>query len=373
MNKYIKELMQIINENAFSDLFTDKMFDDEFDIMDIKGAKSAFQTTLGDVLLPILGVEKPRGWKKVKVNGDDNNKEILIYKNTTSYGIHKYVKDVIDAFKSHNFIEYKNTCVPIATQYHFSNLNDFFKSKNKKLIDYIAKYNSYTLSYRQAITKKYANEYKELLKYPNIVKNLFLSDASYELILLSPDNGVIFTLQRSVNTMISFSYYDYWQQAEIKFTGEELYQDIDKSERKDILDKTKLLNVLKSAYNKACNLRSYFAQSKFDLDSDGYPYAITYFNWKKDVYKGPKYLYKKNIPESLYHLISTGHFHLLQKFEKEDDNSIYEITKDSVIIKYYYNINKTDNVPEGMDSCMILELTGYMKDYYEQILIKNKK
>ena len=372
MNKYIKELMQIINENAFSDLFSDDVFDDEFDIMDIKSSKTIYQATLGDVLIPVLGTDKPRGWKKVKVKDDDNNTEILVYKNSYTYGIHKYVQDVIDALKNHNYQEYKNTCVPIATQYHFSNLNDFFKSKNKNLIDYIAKYNRYTLSYKQDITKRYANEYKKLLKYPNIVKNLFLSDASYDLILLSPDNGVIFTLQTSANTMVSFSYYDYWHQAEIKFTGEVSYQNMDKIEKKDILDKNKQINILKSAFNKAHKGRVYFSNSDFNLDSDGYPYAIVYFNWKKEVYKGPKYLQKKNIPYSLYYLISTGHFHLLQKFEKEDDNSTYEITKDSVIIKYYYNINKTDNVPEGMDSCMILELTGYLKDYYEQLYLKKK-
>ena len=84
-------------------------------------------------------------------------------------------------------------------------------------------------------------------------------------------------------------------------------------------------------------------------------------------------LKQKNIPYCVYYFIKYGHFNYVQKFEKEDDNSIYELIKNSISIKIYKNIPKNINninIPKNMDSCMILELTGYLKDYYEEFFNK---
>ena len=57
-------------------------------------------------------------------------------------------------------------------------------------------------------------------------------------------------------------------------------------------------------------------------------------------------------------------------YDYDDPNSIMELTRDSIIIKIYKDI---PNAPSGKDSCMKLELTGYLKEHYKNLYLTNKK
>ena len=49
-----------------------------------------------------------------------------------------------------------------------------------------------------------------------------------------------------------------------------------------------------------------------------------------------------------------------------------ELLNNCLSIKVYKNI-KTKDMPEGTDSCLIIELTGYLKDHYTNLYLNDKK
>ena len=359
----IKELIQLLNESTFSDLFDDDpdLFDNEFDVITDEASKNYYQANLYNVLLPILGTDKPRAWKKAK---NENNEDILIYQNKKSADKIKYISDVENLLKKHNFKEYTNACVPLAYKEGYINLKKF----NDK----------YNYLYNPAFwTERYNIDLKRLSTYPQFIVNYFKKDESYKTILISEDNGIIYTFQSSYYTTDYYKYKLYWCKAEIKLTGEVLYQDMSNKERDNILatnkNKKQRIDILRISYNKLCSNSYYFKE--YNINSEGFPYSIYYFNWAKEVNRSNKSLKQKNIPYCVYYFIKYGHFNYVQKFEKEDDNSIYELIKNSISIKIYKNISQNinnTNIPKNMDSCMILELTGYLKDYYEEFFNNNK-
>ena len=352
----IKELIQLLNENTFSNLFDDPdMFDNEFDVITDEASKNIYQANLYNVILPILGTDKPRAWKKAK---NENNEDILIYQSKKTCDKPKIITNVEDILKQHNFKEYYNVCIPDAYKEGYTNLTLF----NKKY-----PYFYYLTRYQE----KYNYDLNRLKTYPKFILQYFKKDPTYKVILLSEDNGIIYTFQNTYNTKDYYNKQLYWCKAEIKLTGEVLYQDLSNKERDNILttnkDKKQRIDILRIPYNKLCKSFLYFKE--FNINSEGFPYSIYYFNWITEVKKSNKSLEQKNIPYCVYYFIKYGHFNYVQKFEKEDDNSIYELTKNSISIKIYKNIHQNinnTNIPKNMDSCMILELTGYLKDYYEE-------
>ena len=367
MNKQIKELMYILNESVFdSDLFDindESLIDDDIYMQQ-------YYANIYTLMIPILGTDKPRGWKKVK---DEDNKDILMYEHSgwaSAINAGKYVTNVTNLLEQHNYKKYHNTSFPIATMYKYKSLTDWEKSRH---FPELYKTNNYPYRFNHKFTtvqqNKYAEQYKIFQTYPDMIKDMFYNDDTIKIIYMSPDNGIVCLIKDFIETE---EYYTKHVSdriiAIIKLTGKVQYGDMTSDDRQKLLDDKKIFNkkisILKSKYNAS----TYF--SIYDLDSEGYPYSIYYFNWKDEVNKLPAVRKKFQIPELIYYLYKYKKFQPVQKYDYDDPNSIMELTRDSIIIKIYKDI---PNAPSGKDSCMKLELTGYLKEHYKNLYLTNKK
>ena len=377
MNKDIKKLIYLLNESLFDD---DELFDlDSDSLYDDKTLTDAYKANIYSVIIPILGTDKPRGWKKVK---DEHNEDILFYEKKglgACAGWHeKAVGNVIEKLKDNGFKEYNNAQFPVAVMYKFNNLKQWEKSS--KFPKYIGNYN---WVYRQNhkftndMYKKYEDDFQKILTYPEYVQKLFYNDDHNKCVYLSPDQGIALIIKDSHYTLDELSQPDYtytstFFQAILKLTGEVYYSDMAHKEKTDLLNKHKdikrRIDMLQVPYNKLHDHNFKI----FKLNTEGYPYSIKYFKWNSEISKMPKSLSKLNIPRIIYDLFKHKGFQPVQQFDKEDDKSEIELLNNCLSIKAYKNI-KTKDMPKGTDSCLIIELTGYLKDHYTNLYLNNKK
>ena len=278
MNKEIKKLVE-----NFQDLFDDpEIFNDENDSMlDNEHAMQLFKNDLDRVLIDLIGTDCPRAWKKGK---DESGDKIIYCQPKPGYGMSAYIKKVADKLKLKNWKTYK--------------IGDYYAlpySSNQTIQEIYKKYygtepNEYFLD----TVRKQKNEFLEQLKdMPDFVNMLFKDGTgTYKEIMVSPDNGVIFTFQTGLN---SIQYYNSgksrswnddsnkWRKAVIKLTGKVIYDELDSDAAKK-----------KNAFFKDEEKRKAFLSARIKksvgttvdikeiiITPAGLPMGITYFDWKE--------------------------------------------------------------------------------------------
>lgn len=387
-----REVRQLI-EN-FSDLFDDpKIFSDEDDSMlDNKEAMKLYKNDLDRVLLSLIETDCPKAWKK----GKDKEGDDIIYCQPKQflYGMSAYIQKVVDKLKLKGWKSYK-----IGIEYALS------YSTGLTIYQLYKKYyNTEPNEYRVAQYRKQQDEFVEQLRdMPDFVNKLFKDgNGTYKQIMVSPDNGIIFTFQTGHG---SLQYYQAgnsawrdeslrWQRAVIKLTGEFLYDEIDNKEaqkkRAFFKDIEKRKSFLSSRINKSVGKTVEIKE--IVITPTGLPMGITYFDWKEWLVTSKAYK-KYNYPVMVKKLVEKGYV-VLSKFEKEDPNSMYECEKDGLSFKLYKDIDcsKANSlnfiqkrewddtlkkwVPRKtfkLDSCIICELEGYNLDHFEEIFNTYKK
>ena len=387
-----REVRQLI-EN-FSDLFDDpEIFSDEDNSMlDNKEAMKLYKNDLDRVLLSLIETDCPKAWKK----GKDNEGDDIIYCQPKQfmYGMSAYIQKVVDKLKLKGWKTYK-----IGIEYALS------YSTGLTIYQLYKKYyNTEPNEYRVAQYRKQQDEFVEQLRdMPDFVNKLFKDgNGTYKQIMVSPDNGIIFTFQTGHG---SLQYYQAgnsawrdeslrWQRAVIKLTGEFLYDEIDNKEaqkkRAFFKDIEKRKSFLSSRINKSVGKTVEIKE--IVITPTGLPMGITYFDWKEWLVTSKVYK-KYNYPVMVKKLVEKGYV-VLSKFEKEDPNSMYECEKDGLSFKLYKDIDcsKANSlnfiqkkewddtlkkwVPRKtfkLDSCIICELEGYNLDHFEEIFNTYKK
>ena len=301
MNKDIKELIYLLNESLFDD---DELFNLDNDSMyDEKTFTEAYKANIYSVIIPILGTDKPRGWKKVK---DEHNEDIIFYEKKGFYVAWpgKVVDNVIEKLKDNGFKEYNNAEFPVAVMYKFNDLKQWEKSSKfpKYMGNHYYSYGQYH-KFSNNTYQKYKEDFQKILTYPEYVQKLFYNDDHNKRVYLSPDQGIALILRDSHYTLDELSQPNYtsriWQ-AILKLTGEVFYSDMANKEKTDLLNKHKdikrRIDMLQVPYNKLHDQNF----KKFKLNTEGYPYSIKYFNWNNEISKMPKSLSKLNIPRIIY-------------------------------------------------------------------------
>lgn len=387
-----REVRQLI-EN-FSDLFDDpEIFSDEDNSMlDNKEAMKLYKNDLDRVLLSLIETDCPKAWKK----GKDKEGDDIIYCQPKQflYGMSAYIQKVVDKLKLKGWKSYK-----IGIEYALS------YSTGLTIYQLYKKYyNNEPSEYRVAQYRKQQDEFVEQLRdMPDFVNKLFKDgNGTYKQIMVSPDNGIIFTFQTGHG---SLQYYQAgnsaqrdeslrWQRAVIKLTGEFLYDEIDNKEaqkkRAFFKDIEKRKSFLSSRINKSVGKTVEIKE--IVITPTGLPMGITYFDWKEWLVTSKAYK-KYNYPVMVKKLVEKGYV-VLSKFEKEDPNSMYECEKDGLSFKLYKDIDcsKANSmnfiqkrewddtlkkwVPRKtfkLDSCIICELEGYNLDHFEEIFNTYKK
>lgn len=386
-----REVRQLI-EN-FSDLFDDpEIFSDDDDSMlDNKEAMKLYKNDLDRVLLSLIETDCPKAWKK----GKDKEGDDIIYCQPKQfmYGMSAYIQKVVDKLKLKGWKTYK-----IGIEYALS------YSTGLTIYQLYKKYyNNEPTEYRVAQYRKQQDEFVEQLRdMPDFVNKLFKDgNGTYKQIMVSPDNGIIFTFQTGHG---SLQYYQAgnnawrdeslrWQRAVIKLTGEFLYDEIDNKEaqkkRAFFKDIEKRKSFLSSRINKSVGKTVEIKE--IVITPTGLPMGITYFDWKEWLVTS-KANKKYNYPVMVKKLVEKGYV-VLSKFEKEDPNSMYECEKDGLSFKLYKDIDcsKANSVnfiqkrewdyykkwvPRKtfkLDSCIICELEGYNLDHFEEIFNTYKK
>ncbi|WQJ51930.1 MAG: hypothetical protein [phage Lak_Megaphage_RVC_AP3_GC31] len=387
-----REVRQLI-EN-FSDLFDDpEIFSDEDDSMlNNKEAMKLYKNDLDRVLLSLIETDCPKAWKK----GKDKEGDDIIYCQPKQfmYGMSAYIQKVVDKLKLKGWKTYK-----IGIEYALS------YSTGLTIYQLYKKYyNTEPNEYRVSQYRKQQDEFVEQLRdMPDFVNKLFKDgNGTYKQIMVSPDNGIIFTFQTGHG---SLQYYQAgnsawrdeslrWQRAVIKLTGEFLYDEIDNKEaqkkRVFFKDIEKRKSFLSSRINKSVGKTVEIKE--IVITPTGLPMGITYFDWKEWLVTSKAYK-KYSYPVMVKKLVEKGYV-VLSKFEKEDPNSMYECEKDGLSFKLYKDIDcsKANSlnfiqkrewdytlkkwVPRKtfkLDSCIICELEGYNLDHFEEIFNTYKK
>lgn len=388
MNKEIKKLVE-----NFQDLFDDpEIFNDENDSMlDNEHAMQLFKNDLDRVLIDLIGTDCPKAWKKGK---DESGDKIIYCQPKPGYGMSAYIKKVADKLKLKNWKTYK--------------IGDYYAlpySSNQTIQEIYKKYyGTEPTEYFLDIVRKQKNEFLEQLKdMPDFVNMLFKDGTgTYKEIMVSPDNGVIFTFQTGLN---SIQYYNSgksrswnddsrWRKAVIKLTGKVIYDELDSDAAKK-----------KNAFFKDEEKRKAFLSARIKksvgttvdikeiiITPAGLPMGITYFDWKEWLVTAKSYKQYK-YPVMVRKLVEKG-YTVLSKFEKEDPNSVYECEKDGLSFKLYKDIDCSNansiNVMQKtiydstlnkwvprktfkLDSCIICELTDYNLEQFEDIFDTYKK
>ena len=121
MKKNIYNLLKLFE--SFSDLFDDDILADD-DITSDLSRKFA-RNNLKPIVVDLLGIDKPRGWKYEKIN----NKEVLVHRGRKgSFYPDKVLDDMMDALKKKKFNVYKVSNCP----YAFVNNLSFYDGKDKE-------------------------------------------------------------------------------------------------------------------------------------------------------------------------------------------------------------------------------------------------
>lgn len=377
MKKNIYNLLKLFE--SFSDLFDDDILVDD-DITSDLSRKFA-RNNLKPIVVDLLGIDKPRGWKYEKIN----NKEVLVHRGRKgSFYPDKVLDDMMDALKKKKFNVYKVSNCP----YAFVNNLSFYDGKQKEK-DYYGL--TATLPPRDSVMYAYFGYLKQEHEYdiwvnhlfptmPEIVQDCFRNDPTYKTILLSEDEGIMLTYQSPSGSGIEFDYDESTFTAILKLTDKVLYDEKDDNKQKDIINKTKDINkrisFLKSRYKKLGTL-NVIKNNSFYIDDKNEPYGIVYFNWKRQVNlckKSKEY----NIPTLLIWLLQKN-IYPLNDIEKDDDNAVYELTKNGLSFYFYKNIGpellkqcsseNTERYSMGdkIDSCVIVKLTDETLDHFHDI------
>lgn len=377
MKKNIYNLLKLFE--SFSDLFDDDILVDD-DITSDLSRKFA-RNNLKPIVVDLLGIDKPRGWKYEKIN----NKEVLVHRGRKgSFYPDKVLDDMMDALKKKKFNVYKVSNCP----YAFVNNLSFYDGKQKEK-DYYGL--TATLPPRNSVMYAYFGYLKQENEYdiwvnhlfptmPEIVQDCFRNDPTYKTILLSEDEGIMLTYQSPSGSGIEFDYDESTFTAILKLTDKVLYDEKDDNKQKDIINKTKDINkrisFLKSRYKKLGTL-NVIKNNSFYIDDKNEPYGIVYFNWKRQVNlckKSKEY----NIPTLLIWLLQKN-IYPLNDIEKDDDNAVYELTKNGLSFYFYKNIGpellkqcsseNTERYSMGdkIDSCVIVKLTDETLDHFHDI------
>lgn len=377
MNNNIKLLIE-----SFSSLFDDDdIFVDDNNLLDNPEASKLFVNDLTRVLIDKLGIDIPRGWKRTK---DENNDEILLCTPKSGiYGMSKFITNVVNLLTEKNWKIYKigdSAAAPFALSISPSQL------KNK--LNYSGYYPADTAEYQ---LKQFTNKLSDM---PNFVIDMFKNgNGTYKTIMVSPDNGIIFTYQTYIYSVDYFksrsgyTSYNQWQKATIKLTNLVSYEELDTNEIKkkklQFKDSEKRIQFLSSKIRK---ISTTIVPKQFILTPKGLPIGITYFKWDEQTLKSG--IYKKyDYPKQLKNIVNNLKFNILTKLEKEDPDAIYECEKNGISIKFYKNIDCTNAnnmnsigntirnkdgewvLPSSWkaDSCVIFELSDYNLELFNEI------
>lgn len=238
-------------------------------------------------------------------------------------------------------------------------------------------------------TKKKLEEWKQKFEsFPSIVQEYFRESPIYKTIWISPDNGVIMTLETADDT--GYELFDdekFKDRLRISITGEVTYQEDTEEEKEQHLKE----------YNDAMGKMKFFDRYLRDLSSiiknkyckfficdNGLPFYICFFNMEDQIKYAQGFLQKKRIPGFLYDIINVCHVPLLPQYEKEDKTSLYEFEDQAIHILVYDHIDeylkqyinsesvlevKNKNkmkTPGQPDGCIIVKLDSYLLDMYNE-------
>lgn len=380
MKKNIYNLLKLFE--SFSDLFDDDILSDETTgSIDTDLSARFTENDLKPIVVDLLGIDKPRSWKYEKIN----NKEVLVHRGRKgSLYPDKALEDMMDVLKKKKFNVYRVSNCP----YAFVNNLSFYDGKQKEKDCYGL---TATLPPRNSVMYAYFGYLKQENEYdiwvnhlfptmPEIVQDCFRNDPTYKTILLSEDEGIMLTYQSPSRSGIEFDYDESTFTAILKLTDKVLYDEKDDNKQKDIINKTKDINkrisFLKSRYKKLGTL-NVIKNNSFYIDDKNEPYGIVYFNWKRQVNlckKSKEY----NIPTLLIWLLQKN-IYPLNDIEKDDDNAVYELTKNGLSFYFYKNIGpellkqcsseNTDrySIDNKIDSCVIVRLTDETLEHFHDI------
>lgn len=381
MKKNIYNLLTLFE--AFSDLFDDDILSDKTaGSIDTDLSARFAENELKPIVVDLLGIDKLRGWKYETIN----NKEVLVHRGRKgSLYPDKAIQDMANALKNKKFKVYKASICP----YAFVNNLSFYDGKNKEkdyrgIIRKLPPHNSKL--YVELGYLRYEEDYNNWVNniyptMPEIVQDCFRKDPTYKTILLSDDEGIMLSLQTPSGCGKEYNYNESTFTGILRLTGKVIYEEKDDNKQKDIINKTKDINkrisFLKSRYKKLGSL-NIINPNSFYIDSKNEPYGIVYFNWKEEVSfcKNSK---EYNIPRFLIWLLQKN-IYPLNDIEKDDDNAIYELTKNGLTFYFYKNIsnemrnkcNKNDidkchHMFATIDSCIVVRLTDETLEYYHDI------
>ena len=125
MKKNIYNLLKLFE--SFSDLFDDDILSDETTGSINTNLTARFvENDLKSIVVDLLGIDKPRGWKYEKVN----NKEVLVHRGRKgSLYPDKVLEDMMYALKKKKFNVYRASNCP----YAFVNNLSFYDGKCKEM------------------------------------------------------------------------------------------------------------------------------------------------------------------------------------------------------------------------------------------------
>lgn len=379
MKKNIYNLLKLFE--SYSDLFDDDILSDETTgSIDTDLSARFAENDLKSIVVDLIGIDKPRGWKYEKIN----NKEVLVHRGKKgSLYPDKVLDDMMYVLKKKKFNVYKVSNCP----YAFVNNLSFYDGKDKERDAFglrapLPQRNSQEyIDYGYlSIEREYDNWVNKIFpQMPEIVQDCFRNDPTYKTILLSEDEGIMLSYQSPVNSGIPYNYSVSTFTAILKLTGKVIYEEKDDNKQKDIINKTKDINkrisFLKSRYKKL-GILNVIRNNSFYLDDKNEPYGIVYFNWRHQVNlckKSKEY----NIPTLLIWLLQKN-IYSLNDIEK-DDNAVYELTKNGLTFYFYKNINlemlskcniiNTDKycIRDKIDSCVIVKLTDETLEHFHDI------
>lgn len=284
MKKNIYNLLKLFE--SFSDLFDDDILSDKTTgSIDTELSARFAENNLKSIVVDLLGIDKPRGWKYEKID----NKEVLVHRGRKGSLLpDKILDNMMNTLKTKKFNVYKVSNCP----YAFVNNLSFYDGKTKEpeargRMHFIPPRNSIEYADRGYLKQEnvYDNWVHEIFpSMPEMVQDYFRTDPSYKIILLSEDEGIMLTYQTLADCGIPYDYFETTPTAILKLTGKVIYDEKDDNTQKDIVNKTKDINkrlsFLKSRYRKTEPL-NIIKSNSFYLDSNNEPYGITYFNWEK--------------------------------------------------------------------------------------------
>ena len=123
MKKNIYNLLKLFE--SFSDLFDDILSDETTSSINTDLAARFAENDLKSIVVDLLGIDKPRGWKYEKIN----NKEVLVHRGRKG-SLHpdKALEDMMYALKKKKFNVYRVSNCP----YAFVNNLSFYDGKQKE-------------------------------------------------------------------------------------------------------------------------------------------------------------------------------------------------------------------------------------------------